>query len=109
MVMMYAPHRLFRKERAETVKDEFGRTIRPSETDWVEVGACRCDDNGGQEVTSANGELFRFSYHIVAVKGVDVKAGDTVLVLNGDGSERGRGVVSRVTVTNYLDYASIYV
>lgn len=109
MVMMYAPHVLLRKERAVTTRDELGRVIRPSATAWVEVGRCRCDDNGEQEIANDNGELFRPTYHIVAEKGVDVRSGDTVRVLNTDGSERGGGIVNRVTVTNYLDYASIYV
>lgn len=104
--MLYSPHTLFRRDRTEA-RDEYNRTISSSES-WTSLGFCRCDDNTQMKVTDAAGQEYVPSYHIVAPRDTDVKAGDYVRVLSGS-LLRGEGTVVRVIRLNYLNYVSIYV
>lgn len=110
-MMLYSPHLLYVRVTTELQKDEYGRTKRPAEdAEWKCVGACRCDDSNIAEVTSANGEVFRPSFHIVCDGGVEVKMGDNVRIRQQSNMElRGEGVVRNITTCNYLDYKSIYI
>lgn len=109
MVMMFAPHRLLVLRASAKERDALGRTTRPATEEWEDVGECRCDDSGVSEVTSANGEVFRPSAHIVCGGSVRVAAGDKVRVLwKRDGSVRMEGVARNVTGCNLLDYKSVY-
>lgn len=109
MVMMYAPHRLLVLRTSAKERDALGRTVRPAEETWEDVGECRCDDSGVSEVTSANGEVFRPSFHIVCCGSARVSAGDRVRALwKRDGSVRAEGVARNVTGCNLLDYKSVY-
>lgn len=107
---MYAPHTLYVKARRALLPDSLGRLVAaPAAEEWVLVGPCRCDDSGLREVVSANGEVFRPSYRVVLDRGGDVRAGDTLRVVNADGSTRGEGVARDVTFTNYLGYMTVLI
>lgn len=109
MVMMFAPHRLLVLRVSAKERDALGRTIRPETEAWEDAGECRCDDSSVTEVTSANGEVFRPSAHIVCGGSVKVAAGDKVRVLwTRDGSVKAEGVARNVTGCNLLDYKNIY-
>ena len=110
-MMLYSPHLLFVRATPALRKDEYGRTIRPTDAaEWKCVGACRCDDANVTEITSDNGEAYRPSFHIVCDGDTDVKMGDNVRILQQSNMElRGEGIVRNITLCNYLNYKSIYV
>lgn len=109
-MLLYAPHILFVRRADPVEKDGLGRSVKPAEERWECVGECRCDDSNISEVTSANGEVFRPSYHIVCAGGCDVRMGDFVRVVKAVTYEqRAEGVVRNITGCNYLDYKNVYV
>lgn len=108
MVMMYAPHLLYVLREPSLEKDEFGRTVRTSSSEWVCVGECRCDDSSISEMKSDNGEVYRPSFHIVCGGGCGIKPGDRVEARWKSGEKRGEGVVKNVVGCNILDYKSVY-
>ena len=63
------------------------------------------------EITDENGNLFRPSYHIVCPKegAMQVRCGDDVKCLCGDGTIRGEGLVKNIRRYNLLDYSEIWV
>ena len=103
--MRYAPHTLYKKV-AEPGCDQWGNPIFGAET-WIELGPCRCDDNTTKEFKTANGEVYRPSYHIVG-ENLDVKAGDEIRCMSGD-QIRGEGLVFSKKQCNYLDYTELWV
>lgn len=106
--MMYRPHILQKKISYPAENDEFGRPLGKAEECWVDLCPCRCDDNSTKEFKSANGEVYRPSFHIVCGERATVKAGDEIRCKDGE-SIRGCGRVYMVKNTNYLGYSEIWV
>lgn len=105
--MYYAPHTL-QKKSTECEKDSYGRIITSTEA-WIDICACRCDDNTITEIRDNNGQVYRPKYHIVADGYADVKAGDHVRCLLPNGTIRGEGKVYNVKHLNVLKYTDIWV
>lgn len=104
--MHYSPHTLQVFRKNET-RDEFNRVVS-SNGQWVDVTACRCDDNSAKVVNPDNGLAFVPRYHIVANNNSEVRNGDTVRCLREDGSIRGEGRAINVRSLNKLDYMDLY-
>ena len=104
--MMYSPHILQVKQVTQG-EDDFGRPL-PESTSWVDVCACRCDDNTTKEFKSPNGEVYRPSYKIVCDGHISLKAGSEIRVLKGE-QERAKGKVYTVKVLNFLNYTEVWV
>ena len=106
--MIFAPHILQVKTVTPFQKDEFGHSIPGTGGEkWVTLCRCRCDDNTTKEFKSANGEVYRPSYHVVCEIRVEVKAGAEVRCLEGD-SVRGEGKVYRPKRTNFFNYTELW-
>lgn len=106
--MLYAPHILYKKQEGELVLDRFGKPVQPSESEWVKVGACRCDDDTTQELRSDNGQAYWSRYHVVYDRTDAIKAGDEIRCVDAAGKVRGEGVVGMVKGTNYLAYSELW-
>ena len=104
--MNYSPHILFVKRKTET-RDSYNRVSCVSES-WERIGLCRCDDNTDRIVSTDNTKEYVPRYHIVTAKTNKIANGDTVQVLNQDGTLRGEGKADGVRVLNYLDYTDFY-
>lgn len=105
--MMYSPHILQVKSIVGGGEDDYGRPL-PSKDVWADVCSCRCDDNTTKEFRSANGEVYRPSYHIVCEGNVTVQAGDEIRCMNAE-TIRGSGKVYLVKRLNVLNYSEIWV
>lgn len=103
--MDYAPHILMVRNML-TAYDSNGRII-PSDGSWVRLCPCRCDDDGSQELTTPTGEGYKSKYHVVAERH-PLSDGDEVLILDAEGKERGKGTVTNLKRTNYLNYMHFY-
>jgi hypothetical protein len=107
--MYYEPHILQVWHGEQTERDEFGRIVKVSDGQWVDVIPCRCDDNHSKLIKTQTGETYHSSYKIACDKTSAVKLGDKVRVLDkSDGSERGAGVIGDLERTNYLSYMAIW-
>lgn len=107
--MYYAPH-TYRFRHPETLgMDEFGRPVKTGETEWIEGGDCRCDDNSVQEFTDDNGRVYRPAYKVVVDRWTEIEAGDTIEVYTKEGMLRGQGKVYNVIRCNYLNYSTVWV
>lgn len=104
--MYYAPHKLYKRVFREE-RDEYGRITEAAES-MVYVCECRCDDNGTQEAVDENGKVYIPKYHIVYPRSEEVKAGDYIVVKDGE-RVRGEGVASIPKNTNYYQYTEIWV
>ena len=106
--MIYSPHILQIKVVKPLDKDEFGRPIPGTGGEsWVDVCACRCDDNSTKEFTSTNGSVYRPNYHVVCTGRISVKEGDSVRCMSGD-VVRGEGLVYMVKNLNLLNYSEVW-
>lgn len=107
VVMMYAPHKLY-KQQTIVARNDYGEIVS-QDSEWVLMGDCRCDDNTTQHFETQNGEVYTPQYHIVCNR-CSISEGDKVKVLTKDGGAyRGGGTVYNSPKCNYLDYMSIYV
>lgn len=106
--MFYAPHRLYKKVETEE-RDSLNRIIS-SESDWVYVCDCRCDDNTTERFEDENGRVYIPKYKIVCER-ADINKGDYVqCVLKDDECQiRGEGRVLNAPKCNYLNYMTAYV
>ena len=106
--MIYSPHILQVKVVKPLDKDEFGRPIPGTGGEsWVDVCACRCDDNSTKEFSSANGSVYRPNYHVVCTGIISVKEGDSVRCMSVD-ILKGEGVVYMVKMLNLLNYSELW-
>lgn len=105
--MFYTPH-ILQKKVSSKQRDEYGRIIA-SDSVWVELCRCRCDDSTQTEITSDNGHTFRPSYHIVCEGHPEVVAGEQIRCVNSKGAIRGVGKCQRTKVLNYLDFTELWV
>ncbi|MCM0314264.1 hypothetical protein [Bacteroides fragilis] len=106
--MIFAPHILYVRLDSKVEYDKDGNPITLQDETWKEVGECRCDDNGTARQISVGGQLFDFSYHIVYTGG-NIAPDTEVKVLDDDGAIRGKGIVKRCSVNNYLNYSQIWI
>lgn len=103
--MIFSPHVL--QKKVVIGGGIIGGNPVPGEEEWVDVGKCRCDDNGQQIKVSVNGILFDYNYHIVHVS-ESIPIGTEIRVMDGD-SVRGEGKVIKSGKCNYFDYCEIWV
>lgn len=103
--MIFAPHILKKKTVTGGIIDEKGNPI-PDKVDWVEVGKCRCDDNGQQIKVSVNGILYDYNYHVVYT-GEIIPIGTEIQISDGE-RIRGEGKVIKCGKANYFNYAEIW-
>lgn len=103
--MIFAPHRLFVKVVSPTLFDEDMNPI-PLKENWVDFGACRCDDNGAMKQISVNGVMHDYNYHVV-YEGEKIKIDTEVRIFDGE-SIRGEGKVIKPAKSNYFNYAEIW-
>lgn len=106
--MYYKPHTIQVKARTNPQMDDRGHPIF-SAVEWEDAGVGRCDEANVQEITDANGNVFRPSYHIVIEGRTNIKCGDIIRCMNADGTERGGGEVKNVKNLNYLKYSEVWV
>lgn len=102
----YEPHILFVKRKTET-RDAYNR-VSSVTAEWERVGLCRCDDNSDRIVSTDNTKEYVPRYHIVTARTTMISNGDSVMVLNRDGTLRAEGKADAVRVLNYLDYTDLY-
>ena len=105
--MRYKPHTIRYRHRDVTERDEYGRPI-DSDSEWLDGGVGRCDDNTIQELSDDNGRVYRSTYKIVIEGRTEIQAGDEVEVYDGD-VLRGSGIVNNVSRCNYLGFSVIWV
>ena len=103
--MIYSPHILQIKPKAVVTFDKDRNPI-VSANDWVEIGQCRCDDNGEMKEVSVNGKVFTPSYHVV-YEGEKISPYTEVRCLEGE-EVRGEGKVLKSTKCNRLNYAELW-
>lgn len=106
--MLYAPHTLYKKQKSVLKFDKYGKPTPPKGDEWVEIGACRCDDDNTQELRSDNGQVYWSSFHVVYDRSDAVQEGDEIRCIGKDGNVRGQGIVGRVKNTNYLEYSELW-
>lgn len=108
--MIFAPHILQVKRTAEAQRDEYGRVIRNDEHEWETICNCRCADNTTREFRTANGGVYRPSYHVVCSGGIpNIADGDYARCLKGD-EVVGEGVVRPIRRIKHplLNYSELW-
>lgn len=106
--MIFTPHRLQKKQVIPVENDEFGRPIPFTGGEkWVDVCACRCDDNTTKEFKSEDGQVYRPNYHVVCEGKPNLTEGDYVRCLSGT-SIRGEGQIYVAKSANYYNYSEIW-
>lgn len=107
--MFYTPHILQRKVAVtEQTNDDLGMPIFGT-SEWITLCACRCDDSGVNGIISDNGQMYRYSYHVVYESDTDVKAGDDIQCIDEVGNVRGAGKVIKDSKCNCLGYKEVYI
>lgn len=108
--MHYAPHFLQKRTRLPQSPDKLGRPVLISpEEEWEEICKCRCDHNSDQVRNSIDGKLYVPAYKVVcSSNSIPILPNDEVRIIDGDGKEKCRGIVTNAPKLNYLPYATIF-
>lgn len=108
MVMYFSPHILQALVEQEPEYDSDGQIIvKPEENMWKTIGACRCDDDGTQELKSDNGEMYMSHCHIV-YEGGGIKDGMRIRCMN-DEVIKAEGIARNPKTCNYFNYSEIWI
>lgn len=108
--MRYAPHMLQRLHAAPLGFDAHGHPLAQDPGEWRDVCRCRRDHAGDNEVSDADGRLFRPRWTVVCEGNAPaVFPGDQARVVDpATGSVLAQGRVRDTRKLNLLPYSTIY-
>jgi len=105
--MNYSPHILEILRRGTTERDSNGDAVIVPDS-WEYIGKCRCDDATTEVLRGTDGNTYSPVFKIVTDRSVILKQGEEVRAIYPDGQLRGRGVVDKPIICNYLRYHAFY-